>query len=169
MADMYAIFGSLILVGISYPALLTTWWLLFPEKVEKARVRISEKPKKSFGVGLLAGSIAAIPAVILFSLPSQFTQVLGWIWLVLTLGAASLGASGIAAEIGLRMNWRNDGNFQSLGAFIRGAAILELASAFPIIGWLLIIPVGSLISLGGAVHAIFKKKVKEETTEKAAK
>jgi hypothetical protein len=169
MADMYAIFGSLILVGISYPALLTTWWLLFPEKVEKARVRISEKPKKSFGVGLLSGGIAAIPAVILFTLPSQFTQVLGWIWLVLLMAATSLGAAGIAAESGLRMNWRNDGNFQSLGAFIRGAAILELASAFPIIGWLLVIPAGTLISLGGAVHAIFKKKVKEETTEKAAK
>jgi hypothetical protein len=169
MADMYAIFGSLILVGISYPALLTTWWLLFPEKVEKARVRISENPKKSFGFGLLAGIIAAIPAAILFTLPSQFTQVLGWIWLVLVLGAASLGAAGIAAEIGLRLNWRNDGNFQSLGAFIRGAAFLELASAFPIIGWLLIIPIGTLVSLGGAVYAIFKKKDKEEATEKAAK
>ncbi len=169
MADMYAIIGSLILIGISYPAMLTTWWLLFPERVEKARIQISEKPKKSFGVGLLAGGIAAIPAIVLFTLPSQFTQVLGWIWLVLLLGAASLGSAGIAAEIGLRMNWRNDGNFQSLGAFIRGAAILELASAFPIIGWLLIIPVGTLVSLGGAVYAIFKKKEKEEPTEKATK
>jgi len=169
MADMYAIFGSLILIGISYPAMLTAWWLLFPEKVENARIRISEKPKKSFGFGLLYGAIAAIPTAILFTLPSQFTQVLGWIWLVLILGAASLGAAGIAAEIGLRMNWKNDGNFQSLGAFLRGAAILELASAFPIIGWLLFIPVGTLISLGGAGHAIFKKKEKEEPKEKAAK
>jgi len=160
MADMYAIFGSLILVGISYPALLTTWWLLFPEKVEIARLRISKKPKKSFGFGLLAGGIAAIPTAILFALPSQFTQVLGWIWLVLVLGAASLGAAGIAAEIGLRLNWRNDGNFQSLGAFLRG---------FPVIGWLLIIPIGTLVALGGAVHAIFKKKDKEEPTETATK
>ena len=118
---------------------------------------------------MLAGAIAAIPTAILFSLPSQFTQVLGWIWLVLVFGAASLGAAGIAAEIGLRMNWRNDGNFQSLGAFIRGAAILELASAFPVIGWLLIIPVGTLIGLGGAVPTIFKKKDKEEPTETATK
>jgi len=169
MADMYAIFGSLILIGISYPALLTAWWLLFPEKVEIARIRISEKPKKSFGLGILAGAIAAIPTVILFTLPTQFTQVLGWIWLVLVLGAASLGAAGIAAEIGLRLNWRNDGNFQSLGAFIRGAGILELASAFPIIGWLLFIPVGTLVALGGAVHAIFKKKDKKEPTETATK
>lgn len=169
MADMYAIFGSLILVGISYPALLTAWWLLFPEKVEIARIRISEKPKKSFGLGLLYGIISAIPTAILFTLPSQFTQVLGWIWLVLVLGAASLGAAGIAAEIGLRLNWKNDGNYQSQGAFIRGAGILELASVFPIIGWLLFIPVGTLVSLGGAVPAIIKKKEKEAPKEKAAK
>ncbi len=169
MADMYAIFGSLILVGISYPALLTTWWLLFPERVEKARIQISEKPKKSFGVGLLAGGIAAIPATVLFALPSQFTQVLGWIWLVAVLGAASVGAAGIAAELGLRLNWKNDGNFQSLGAFMRGAAILEFASVFPIIGWLLIIPIGTLVALGGAVYAIFKKKDKKESKEQAAK
>lgn len=169
MADMYAIFFSLILVGISYPALLTAWWLLFPEKVENARVRISEKPKRSFGFGLIYGAIAAVPTVILFTLPSQFTQVLGWIWLVLVLGAASLGAAGIAAEIGLRLNWKNDGNYQSQGAFIRGAGILELASVFPIIGWLLFIPVGTLVSLGGAVPAIFNKKEKEEPKEKAVK
>lgn len=169
MADIYAIFGSLILIGISYPAMLTAWWLLFPEKVERARLRISEKPKKSFGNGILAGMLAAIPAAILFTLPSQFTQVLGWIWLILVLGAASLGAAGISAEIGLRLNWKNDGGFQSLGAFIRGAVILELASVFPIIGWLVFIPVGTLIGLGGAVYAIFKKKEKAEKEKKANK
>lgn len=169
MADMYAIFGSLILVGLSYPAMLTTWWLLFPEKVEKARIRISEKPKKSFGVGVLASAVAAIPTVILFQLPSQFTQVLGWIWLVVVLAAASLGAAGIAAEIGLRLNWKSDGQYQSQGAFIRGAAILELASVFPVIGWLLIFPVGTIVSLGGAIFAIFKKKEKEESIDKAVK
>jgi len=169
MADMYAIFGSLILIGISYPALLTTWWLLFPERVEKARNMIMEKPKKSFGFGLLFGGIAAIPAAILFALPAQFTQVLAWMWLVLVLAASSLGAAGIAAEIGLRLNWKNDGGFQSQGAFLRGAAVLELASVFPVIGWLLILPVGTLIGLGSAVPAIFKRKSKGEQEEKAEK
>lgn len=168
MADMTAIFGILILIGISYPALLTSWWLLYPERVEQARLTISEKPKKSFGMGLLAGLIAALPAVILFNLPSQFTQVLGWIWLVLVLGAASLGAAGIVAEIGLRLNWRNDGSFQSLGAFLRGALIWELAAVFPIIGWFLVIPVGTLISLGGAVSTIFRKKSPAESKDEAA-
>lgn len=166
MADMYAIGGSLILIGLSYPAMLTAMWLLLPDKVEKARLKISEKPKESFGIGILSGIIAAIPASILFALPSQFTQVLGWIWLVMVVAAASLGAAGIAAEIGLRLNWKNDGQFQSLGAFVRGAAILELASVFPIIGWILFIPVGTLVSLGGAVQAIFKRKEKKEKAQK---
>ena len=168
MADMYGIFGSLILFGLSYPALLTVWWLLFPERVERARLKITEKPKKSFGMGLIYALAAAVPTVILFNLPSQFTQVLGWIWLVIVLGSASLGAAGIAAEIGLRINWKNDGAYHSLGAFLRGAAIWELASIFPIIGWLLIIPLGTITALGGAVPAILGKKPVAEQTEKAA-
>lgn len=158
MADMYAIFGSLILLGLSYPALLTVWWLLFPQRVERARIRISESPKASFGLGTLFSLAAAIPGVILFTLPSQFTQALGWIWFVLVLGCASLGAAGIAAELGLRLNWNNDGSYHSLGAFLRGAAAWELASIFPVIGWLLIIPLGTITALGGAVPALFGKK-----------
>jgi hypothetical protein len=166
MADMYAIFGSLILVGLSYPALLTGWWLLFPERVERARVKISETPKKSFWIGLLAAFLSSIPALILFNLPSQFTQLLGWIWVVLVLGTASLGAAGLAAEIGLRLNWKNDGQFQSLGAFLRGAVVIELASIFPVIGWLLVFPISTLVSLGSAVQVIRKKKADQSTEDK---
>lgn len=167
MADMYAIFGSLILIGLSYPALLTVWWLLFPEKVEKARIILTEKPRKSFGMGLIYGLAAAVPAVILFNLPAQFAQVLGWIWLVLVLGSASLGAAGIAAELGVRLNWKNDGAFQSLGAFLRGAVIWELASIFPVIGWLLIIPLGTITALGGALPAFFSKKAGVDSSQEA--
>jgi hypothetical protein len=164
MADIYAIFGFMILLGLSYPALLTIWWLIFPERVERARIRITERPKRIFGMGILFGLIGAIPMVILFSLPSQFTKVLGWLWLVVLLGVSSLGSAGISAEIGLRLNWKNDGAYQSLGAFLRGAVLWELAAVFPVIGWLLIIPLGTLISLGGAVPVVFKKKTNEEPT-----
>jgi hypothetical protein len=158
MADIYAIFGSLVLLGLSYPALLTAWWLLFPTRVEAVRLRVTEYPRRSLGVGFLGILIAAVPGGILFALPSQFTQVLAWIWLVIILGAASIGGAGIAAELGLRLNWKNDGAFLSLGAFLRGALIWELAAVFPLIGWLLIIPLGTLISLGGLLSTIIKRK-----------
>ena len=168
MADIYAIFGTLILLGITYPALLTTWWLFFPEKVEESRLRIIETPRKSFGLGTASAAAAAIPAFLFFNLPSQFSQILGWIWLVIVLGTASLGSAGIASDLGLRVNWKNDGAFLSLGAFLRGAFIWELSSAFPIIGWLLIIPVGTLVSMGAAVPTILRRKPKAEKSEKAS-
>ena len=168
MADIYAIFGTLVLLGITYPAMLTTWWLLFPEKVEESRLRIIETPRKSFGLGIAFTAAAAIPGVLFFTLPSQFTQVLGWIWLVIVLGVASLGAAGIASDLGLRVNWKNDGSFSSLGAFLRGALIWELASAFPVIGWLLIIPLGTLVSIGAAAPSILGRKPKSETDKKDA-
>lgn len=157
MSDSISAFFGLIVLGLSYPGLLTTAWLLFPERVEIARERITAKPWKYFWIGLLSALIAAIPGAFLFLIPAQLTQVLGWIWVAVLLGFASLGSAGIASELGLRVNWKNDGAFLSLGAFLRGALVWELAAIFPVIGWLLVIPVGTLISLGAMVSTLRRK------------
>jgi hypothetical protein len=162
MTDKLPILFSLILLGLSYPATLTACWLLFPERVENARGKIIENPNRSFWIGSLAALVAAIPAGLLFALQAQFTQLLGWIWVVVVLGFASLGSASIVSELGLRLNWKNDGAFLSLGAFLRGALIWELAAALPLIGWVLVIPVGTLISLGGFVQTLRQNKVPGE-------
>lgn len=162
MSEKLTILGSLIMLGLSYPATLTAWWLLFPERVEKARIKIIEEPRRSFWIGVLVAFGAAIPAIFFFAVQAQLFQVLGWIWVAVVLGIASLGSAGIAAELGLRVNWKNDGAFLSLGAFLRGALIWELAAALPLIGWLLVIPAGTLISLGGFVRSLRKEEDPEE-------
>ncbi len=162
MSDKLTMLTSLLILGLSYPATLTAWWLLFPERVEKARVNIIEEPKRSFWIGLLAALAAAIPGVFLFAIQVPFFRALGLIWLAVVLGVASLGAAGIAAELGLRVNWKNDGSFLSLGAFLRGALIWELAAALPLIGWLLVIPLGTLISLGGFMRTLRREKGSQE-------
>jgi len=162
MTDRLTIIFSLILLGLSYPAALTAWWLLFPERVENARGKIIENPGRSLWIGILAVLVAAIPAWLLFALQAQFTQLLGWIWVVIVLGFASLGSAGIVSELGLRLNWKNDGAFLSFGAFLRGALIWELAAALPLIGWILVIPLGTLISLGGFVQTLRQKKTSPE-------
>ena len=162
MTDKLPLLFSLILLGLSYPATLTAWWLLFPERVEIARGKIIENPSRSFWIGILAALVAAIPAGLLFAIQAQFTQLLGWIWLVVVLGFTNLGSASIASELGLRLNWKNDGAFLSLGAFLRGALIWELAAALPLIGWVLVIPIGSLISLGGFVQTLRQNKIPVE-------
>ena len=168
MTDNLPILFSLILLGLSYPAALTAWWLLFPERVEKTREIIIENPSRSFWLGLLTALVAAVPAGLLMALQAQFTQLLGWIWVVVILGFASLGSASIASELSLRLNWKNDGAFLSLGAFLRGALIWELTAALPLIGWVLVIPVGTLISLGGFVQTLRQKKTHHKKVDEKA-
>ena len=40
MADVYAVFGTLIGIGIAYPGMLTAWWLMFPRIVTRASDRL---------------------------------------------------------------------------------------------------------------------------------
>ena len=162
MSESLSALGGLIVLGLSYPGLLTAAWLLFPERVEKARVKITDKPGRYLWIGVLSALAAAVPGAFLFLIPIGLAQVLGWIWLAVVLGFASLGSAGIAAELGLRLNWKNDGAYLSLGAFLRGALIWELAAIFPLIGWLLVMPLGTLISLGAMVSTLRREKAPEE-------
>ena len=97
MADISAIFFILLIIGISYPALLTAWWLLFPSTVERARLRLDRTPWQSFWLGGVVLAALLIPTVILLALPFGPAKFLGWILIALTLAFSGLGAAGLAA------------------------------------------------------------------------
>jgi len=83
--------------------------------------------------------------------PANF---LGVSVLVTSLAFASLGASGMAAMMGRRLLPRSEENTSEAAGFLRGAIALELAAAFPVIGWFLAIPIITLCSLGAAAFAV---------------
>src|SRR4030067_1063797 len=85
-----------------------------------------------------------------FGTPLALFKFLGLLLTVLALGLASLGAAGVAALLGNRLSERAGGGHSPFTGFLRGALALELAAAFPFIGWLLTIPVVTLVSLGAA-------------------
>ncbi len=167
MTDVYAIIANLIFLALTYPALLLVWRLFFPEQVQRARSRITKTPWKSFGFGIASALLAAIPAAILFSLPAQLFQVLGWIWIVLLLALSSSAAAGISAELGDRIQTLSGSQFSELGSFLRGAAAWEFASVFPVIGWLLVLPAGLLLTLGAGVFAFFHWEPRSRKTAAA--
>ncbi len=154
MADITAIFFILILVGIAYPALLTAWWLLFPSTVERARLRLERTPMQSFWLGGIALAAFLLPILILLNLPSGFFKFLGWIFIAVMLVFSSLGAAGLAARFADRLN--RLGSFSPLGAFIRGAVILELASFFPVLGWFVFLPLAIVTTLGASAFALLR-------------
>lgn len=154
MADIFAIFGILLFLGIVFPGLLTAVWLLFPNRVRVARVRIEQTPWKCLLLGFVLAVGLTLPTAILLSLPAAPAKLLGWSVLFLGLAFSSLGAAGLARRLGEAFNNQAGGHFTPAGSFLRGAVILELAAAFPIIGWFLVLPISALECTGAACFAL---------------
>jgi hypothetical protein len=152
MADITAIFFILLVIGAAYPALLAAWWLLFPSTVERARLRLERTPWQSFWLGGVVLAVSVIPIVILFALPAGAAKLFGWILIALLLASSGLGAAGLAARLGERLGRAS--SLSAAGAFVRGAVVLELAAFFPVIGWLIFLPLSTVACLGASAFAV---------------
>jgi hypothetical protein len=153
MADVSAIFGILLSLGIVFPGLLTAWWLLFPATVERARLRLDRTPWQCLWLGGVGAAGLVIPVAILLALPVGPAKLVGWGLIGLVLAVASLGAAGLASKMARRLH--ADGGTQ-LGSFVRAAIALELAAAFPLLGWFIVIPLTVVMSLGAALFALLR-------------
>jgi hypothetical protein len=156
MADISAVFGILLFLGIAFPGLLTAQYLLFPATVERARLRLERTPWKCFFVGGLLTAFLAIPIVILFVVPNGAVQFMGWGLVVLALTFATIGAAGLASKMGERLSLRAGNTLTPVASFVRGAVALELAAAFPVIGWIIFIPFAVVTCLGASAFAVLR-------------
>ncbi|MFQ5942544.1 MAG: hypothetical protein ACE5JF_03215 [Anaerolineales bacterium] len=153
MADVYAVFGTLVALGIIFPGMLFAWSLIFPGSVGKASSRIESTPGRCIALGIALVVPIGFTAAILFAIAAGPANFLGAVVIVGALAFASLGASGMAAMMGSRLLPRSKENTSEAAGFLRGAIALELAAAFPVIGWFLAIPLITLCSLGAAAFA----------------
>jgi len=154
MADVYAVFGTLIGLGIAYPGMLTAWWLMFPRLVGRASGRLEHTPWRCLAMGGGLALPLGIVVGMLLSMPYGAVQFLGGTLLFGSLALASLGASGLADLMGRRLTNKVGPGGSLLAGFLRGAVALELASAFPGIGWFLVIPLGTVAAFGAATFAV---------------
>ena len=154
MADVYAVFGTLIGLGIAYPGMLTAWWLMFPRIVGRASERLEHTPWRCLAIGGALAMPLGIVIAILLAQPYGPVQFVGATLLFLSLAAATLGASGLADLMGRRLTSKVGQSGSSLTGFVRGAVALELASAFPGIGWFLLIPLGTVAAFGASTFAV---------------
>jgi hypothetical protein len=153
MADVFAIFGTLLAVGIALPGMLLTWRLLLPKVVARAEQRLSHTPWTCFFGGGAFLIIYLIPVIIFLNLPLPVFKAVGVIALLGLALVASVGAAGLAGLMGQHLNGLGLKSSVA-GATIRGAVAMELAAVFPLIGWFTIIPIMFIITLGAALFAL---------------
>lgn len=167
MADVYAVFGTLLALGIVFPGMLLAHRLLFPQFVKRAQERVLTKTGASFGIGVLGVATAGLPVIVLLALPFGPVKFVGGMLLMLSLAFASLGAAGVAGAMAANYREASGEGMSEIAAFVRGALALELAAAFPFLGWFLIIPGAIVISLGAALGALLRART--QSTEAAAR
>jgi hypothetical protein len=163
MADVYSVFGTLLALGIIFPGMLFAWSLIFPGIVGKAGSRIEFTPWRCLGLGVALAIPIGFTVAILLSIALGPANFLGAAVIVSSLAFASLGASGMAGMMGQRLLPRSKESTSEAASFLRGTVALELAAAFPVIGWFFVIPVTSLISLGAAAFAVLGWMPQSET------
>ena len=77
MSDVYAVFGTLLALGIAFPGLVFTWWLLFPGPAGRAEARLAHTPGRTFSFGLLLTLIVAVLVLVLANGPLPGANVGG--------------------------------------------------------------------------------------------
>lgn len=161
MADISAIFFILLIIGVAFPAMLTSWWLLFPTVVARAQSRVDQTPWGTFGMGLIILIAVTIPIVILLALPFGPAKFAGWILLAAALAISSIGSAGIAAHLGARLSLQS--SFSVLSGFVRGSVLLELAAFFPVLGWFFIWPLVIVMAFGATGFAFLNWMPRSKT------
>ena len=155
MADVYAVFGFLLALALAFPGMLTTVWLLFPTRVDISRQRLTTTPWRCFWLGIIVTFVLGTPIIIMFALPSSPAKIFGGIGLTFVLAFSTLGAAGLTANMADRFRGNANVKPKSVSAFVGSAVALELAAFFPFIGWIVVVPLGILFSLGAATFALF--------------
>lgn len=166
MADVFAVAVIFILFGLTFPGLLTGYWLLFPGITERARRRIERTPGRSFLLGVFTFGLLAVPIFILLALPIAPLQALGWFSVLLAFAFVGFGGAGLAAAMASRFG----GHSQALSGpqFVRGAVALTLAIGFPLVGWFVLLPVLIITGLGATVFAMLRWQPSPKTVVPSA-
>lgn len=165
MADISAIFFILLILAVAFPAMLAAWWLMFPSLVARAQTRLEKSLPAAFWFGLVLVIASTVPILVLLALPFGPAKSLAWILLAALLALSTVGAAGIAAQLGERMK-ATGRDLSPLGAFVRGAVVLELAVFFPVLGWLFLWPLALITAFGATGFALLNWMPREKTVNK---
>lgn len=159
MANVITIFGILISFGVSYPALLTFVWLMWPDDVNRSRDCLQASIARCFWAGLTIVGICATGIAALFVSASGIAQLLGWVVLILLLALSCRGASALVLHLAQRTTTQPSASY-----FLRHALLIELAAAFPVIGWVTILPFALCSGVGATWLALRRNRHRATVT-----
>lgn len=161
IGDSFSIIATLGGVAVTAWSFNVACALLFPEKVESARLAVSTRTSSTIGTGFLALLFGVVSFIVL-SLPFGPAKLLGTIMLAMYFALVAVGISGIAKLAAERMQALKGGQSNLFDSFAKASLYLVLASMLPILGWFLLAPLLILFGGGAGLFAITKQSQSKE-------
>ena len=156
MGDVLAVIAGVVTACLSLWALLVGAALLFERQANEARTRLEVRPLRALGLGAALVITAGLVAIILINQPNGLLKLIGWILFLGLLALSALGGGGLALLVSGRIRGAEP-RLSVLGALGRGAGLVVAAGLVPVLGWLLIMPLAMIATLGAGVQAVFHR------------
>lgn len=150
IGDSITLVSCLAGLMVALPSLLIFNSLIFSQTTYYAALRLHRGAITPFLVGLLLAVVVGLPSAVLISLGSIF-QLVGAITLLAGFLWAFTGLAAIARLMGMRLGTLAGQDENPFFEVTVGAVTLAFALAFPLIGWLLLLPVGLIAGLGATL------------------
>lgn len=140
---------------LALPAMMIFLSLLFNRTTTRAAERLYRGAITPFFVGLIPTLLIAIPSSILLSLGSVF-QLCGTLFWFALLMWAFTGLASVGRMAGMRLH-QYATHENPMIEIVGGSFLLTFAVAFPILGWLIILPISLVTGIGATVLALFRR------------
>jgi len=161
IGDAITLVGCLAGMMLALPAMMIFLSTTFDQTTWNGAHRLDRGFITPLVVGLVAVGVIGVPASALISLGSIF-QLTGVLIILGLLTWAFTGLASLARLIGVRAISSNR-NWPPYSQMVLGSFVLTFAIAFPLIGWLIILPVGLLAGLGATILGRFSYRDDEPT------
>lgn len=134
----------------AFPALLIFLNITFVGTSERAAYRLTRGGITPFFVGLAVMLLVGIPASLMIAAGSV-PQFLGSLIMLLLLMLGFLGLASVSRLIGYRVIEYNERDESPLIQALAGALVLSFGIAFPLIGWLIVLPFSLVVGTGAVM------------------
>lgn len=157
IGDILAAISIAIGMILAYPALLILVNLLFSKTTIRVAERLEHGMKLPFFVGLIIVGIGAFAVVALVSAGSVL-QLIGFILYLLLSFWGTIGNASLARVFGMRLSDISKRETSSLYQMLSGGFVITLSFAFPLVGWFVLMPIVSVITIGAMTLNLFSRK-----------
>lgn len=156
MTDLMSAAILTLLGFVTLVALLTTLTYLIPQRAERSRQILQERPGRAFVIGLVNLLFFGVLAAV-FSQAGEAGGLLGLIILLTLLGLSVIGLTGLLLLLRHRFYPpHEETNHSLLAVTVRSSAILMAGFLAPVVGWFILAPILLIVGLGTGIMTLVR-------------